>query len=406
MRLDTSIRMLVVGAMAMTPAVAGAQTGATSSPLTRPWFEGSVGASIGSHVRATSAPICDDLGQLCVPIAPSVSVGGNLSLGGRISDRVSIMARMDTYTQKWNTLEGAAHREYVRYLMAGPRFYAPLGPASARTRFVGEMLFGIVQRELVGVSDPVAEHGAFEASAGVDWRFSKDLASPSIRATVRRVHAGDVASGLSEWRGSVELHMRFGTLAPVLPRSNPDPYARPWVMPVPAAGDRIEIAPAITLQTPPDVNLPPRCEALGLPCGTPRTFPDLGVTLSGGAHVSDLLSVVGELSAYANLWHSSAAPDGEEINHVRAALGGVRFRTPPLWTGGQTPFAMRLFAQVLAGSESSSVTTRHSAIQPGMGADFYAGLFTLRCQMDYRFVPTGERNLSAARFLVGLVFAR
>jgi hypothetical protein len=357
MRVNT---MLVVGAIAMTPAVVSAQTSTSSSPLTRHWFEGSVGASIGSHVRATSAPICDDLGQLCVPVARPASVGGSLSLGGRLSDGVSIVARVDTYTQKWNTLEGAAHREYVRYLMVGPRFYASLGPASARTRFVGEMLFGIVQREIVGVSDPMAEHGGLDVGAGIDWRFAKELGAPSIRATGRRVHAGA----------------------------------------------RIEIATAMTLQTPPDVNLPPRCDALGLPCGTPRTFPDLGLTLSGGAQLSELFSVVGELSAYANLWHSSPTPDGDEINHVRAVLGGVRFRTPPLWTGGQKPFAMRLFAQLLAGSESSSVTTRHSAIQPGMGADFYAGFFTLRCQMDYRFVPAGDRDLSAARFAVGLVFAR
>jgi hypothetical protein len=52
------------------------------------------------------------------------------------------------------------------------------------------------------------------------------------------------------------------------------------------------------------------------------------------------------------------------------------------------------------------VTTRHSALQPGMGVDFYTTVVTLRCQLDYRFVPPGDRDLSAARFLIGLVFAR
>jgi hypothetical protein len=118
------------------------------------------------------------------------------------------------------------------------------------------------------------------------------------------------------------------------------------------------------------------------------------------------MSVAGELSAYANAWRSSRGPDGQEINHVRAALGGVRLRTPPLWIGGSRPSALRIFAQVLAGSESTSVTSRHAAIQPGIGADFYAPVVTVRCQLDYRFLPPGNRNLSAARFLVGLVFTR
>jgi hypothetical protein len=77
----------------------------------------------------------------------------------------------------------------------------------------------------------------------------------------------------------------------------------------------IEIAPAITLQTPPDVNLRRAAARSDCPADRahvprPRRHP-----VGGGARIGPL-SVVGELSAYASNWRSSNAAEGQEINHV------------------------------------------------------------------------------------------
>ena len=56
----------------------------------------------------------------------------------------------------------------------------------------------------------------------------------------------------------------------------------------------------LTTQTPRDVNVPPLCHDMGLPCGSPRTFPDFGFALSATLPVYSRLAIVGESSVYAN----------------------------------------------------------------------------------------------------------
>jgi hypothetical protein len=124
--------------------------------------------------------------------------------------------------------------------------------------------------------------------------------------------------------------------------------------------------------------------------------------------VTDILGVVGELSAYGNHWAASE-PDCDlvhsvcavnQTNQVRASLAGLRIRTPlPTRRSARG----RLFAQALAGPEWSDVGPRQRAIQPGVGYDGYLrNGIAVRVQLDYRSSPKNPRDLSTERVLVGI----
>jgi hypothetical protein len=177
---------------------------------------------------------------------------------------------------------------------------------------------------------------------------------------------------------------------------------------------RAEITAGISMQAPRDVNLLPDCEKLGLPCGSGKEFPDFGVILSVASYRGDAIGVVGELSVYKDSWDSYGSscpyPLGPppcvvtQTNHVASALAGVKVRSRLLKIAGLGPPTHgRLFLQLLAGPQWSGVGPRRFVLQPGAGLDHYLrnGL-TVHAEASYRFAPNRNRDLSTARFLVGI----
>jgi hypothetical protein len=300
MRLDTLIRTrrLAVLALLWPVSIAAAQTTSAAPELSRPWFEAAVGAVFGTHTRVAQSP------------PEPISLGVVVALSGRISEKLSIVGEADVYSHGWTTLDLEPYREFVRGLMAGPRIYLPDGSRPGHIRIYGEELFGMAHRDLVGLSDSMTARRAIQAGAGLEWRLTRDQWAPSVRAAVSHRDAGNATLGLSEWRTTVTVAYRFGTLAPA-PRAGSQAAGAPVrALSRPAAG-RLEIAPAFTLHTPPDVNLPPRCRALALPCGFPRTFRSRHHVVRVGA---GLERDVGGWRAQcvANAWRSSRGPIGRK----------------------------------------------------------------------------------------------
>jgi hypothetical protein len=177
---------------------------------------------------------------------------------------------------------------------------------------------------------------------------------------------------------------------------------------------RAELLAGLTFEAPADVNQAPLCRELALPCASPRTAPDFGGTLSIAVHVVDKVAVVGEFAISRNAWEGfvtgcppagATAPaqcPGGQITDVLTALAGLRVRTAPL-SHGREP-NVRLFGQVLVGTQASTIGPSRRAVQPGVGADFYLrNGITLRIEADYCFAPGGLRDLSTSRFLIGVV---
>jgi hypothetical protein len=173
-----------------------------------------------------------------------------------------------------------------------------------------------------------------------------------------------------------------------------------------------EAGAGFAIQAPRDVNQPPTCEDLGLPCLSPRTVPDFCVVLMGTVYPAEIVGVAAEFAAFTNPWSSygtscqlvgGRAPSTcsvRQINHGRAALVGLKLRTR-LMRSGTTHW--RLFGQVLGGPQWTDVAPRRNVLQPGVGADDYLrNGITLHVQYDYTFAPDDTRDLSTGRFLVGL----
>ena len=169
-----------------------------------------------------------------------------------------------------------------------------------------------------------------------------------------------------------------------------------------------EVTAGISMQTPVSVNQRPACQDLALPCLTPPTLPDFGLVLSAAVYPDQIVGIVGELSAYSDSWasydtncdrrHSICAL--EQTNQVRAALAGLKVRTP-LITGWST--RGRFFVQALAGPQWSDVGSRQRVLQPGAGYDGYLrNGIAVRVELDYRFARNGGRDLSTSRAFVGI----
>jgi hypothetical protein len=188
------------------------------------------------------------------------------------------------------------------------------------------------------------------------------------------------------------------------------------------AATRFEIAAGIMASTPKDVNQRPKCDELGLPCESARTFPDFGFVVQAAVTTVPHVALVGEASVYYDRWDTVAANivDRARDNYARALLVGPRVmsgffhttslsqRTSPSRAKELGTIGYRVFAQVLAGPEMSKVTPTRLAIQPGAGIDFklsYPDTW-LRVAGDYRSTSGGPRNLSTGRATVGLVVAQ
>jgi hypothetical protein len=170
---------------------------------------------------------------------------------------------------------------------------------------------------------------------------------------------------------------------------------------------RFNIAFGFTLNGPADVNQPPKCAQLALPCNSPKTFPDLGLSVQAVFFATTHFAVAAELSSYNNQW-DTVGVNHDLSNHVTALLVGPQFTTAQralVWGGTTTRY--RAFAQILGGPEASTVLPTRFAIQPGAGIDFKLppSALSIRVAYDYRLTQGSPRNLSGSRFLCALVFA-
>jgi hypothetical protein len=82
----------------------------------------------------------------------------------------------------------------------------------------------------------------------------------------------------------------------------------------------------ITMNTPADVNRPPKCTELALPCGAPRTFPDFGVLAQATVHVIRYVGLVAEGSRYGNAWNMTIG--GREARRAISPGAGCCLRWP------------------------------------------------------------------------------
>lgn len=171
---------------------------------------------------------------------------------------------------------------------------------------------------------------------------------------------------------------------------------------LPAAPQR-EFALGLSFSYPRNVNVRPLCDELSLPCTSPKTFPDFGFVASIARRLTTRVALLGEASAYLNSWFSGRGTKNE-TNHVYAFLVGPRLATS-FFHFRSTDDGIRLFAQLLAGVETSDEVPSRLAFQPGVGIDtrFPLPHLMFRFAIDYRGTSGSGRNLSAARSIFGLV---
>jgi hypothetical protein len=165
----------------------------------------------------------------------------------------------------------------------------------------------------------------------------------------------------------------------------------------------------ITLNGPKDVNRPPQCTQLSLPCSSPRTFPDFGLALQASVFVGSHAAIVAEANTYINRWIDTSITNGTSVsrdNHAKSVLIGPRVMSGVFHPWGD-PNGWRVFAQLLGGPESSTILPTRFAWQPGAGIDVKLsrpGMW-FRGSTDYRWTRGGPRNLSGNRILAALVVA-
>jgi hypothetical protein len=165
----------------------------------------------------------------------------------------------------------------------------------------------------------------------------------------------------------------------------------------------VEFAIGVSMSTPTDVNREPQCELLSLPCTSPRTFPDFGISFAAGLNVTDWFGLVGEISLYNNNW--VARDSMNTVNHLSSYLAGPRLRVHLTSSSEKWAYDIHVFGQVLAGNVTSQSFPGGRAIQPGAGIDFHSPRgFDIRVQYDHCFLPGQSRDLPGDRILLGVVF--
>ena len=258
----------------------------------------------------------------------------------------------------------------------------------------GDLLVGYAERNFVQRSDTFSQGLGAQVGAGFDLRLCDRDAMCIIRAQVGYRRFQSSARDLAGWRASVGAGIDVA--------SHPSSAATTTS----SGRHHADIGVGFTMATPKDVNLSPLCESLGLPCGSPRTFPDFGLAISPSLRLNDVVSLTGEFNVWANNWVPASSLESD-TNHVRAVLAGVRVQTHPLYVSSHDVESIRLFAQVLTGEQWSTILPRRRVVQPGFGVDFISPRqFIVRLQFDYSSVPGPVRDLSGGRFMFGLAFGR
>jgi hypothetical protein len=170
-----------------------------------------------------------------------------------------------------------------------------------------------------------------------------------------------------------------------------------------------EVVGSVTFQRPPYINQSPLCQRLSVPCLGPKAALDPGLVLTTTVLRTDRIGVVGEFGTYSSSWYSNGTDCSysgcivDQHEQVTSLLGGLRLRTGPVRIQSTDP-PTRLFVQVLAGPEWSTLAPLHPVVQPGIGTEWPLrdNFGFVHVEYDYRFAPTPGRSLSTHRFLIGL----
>lgn len=181
----------------------------------------------------------------------------------------------------------------------------------------------------------------------------------------------------------------------------------------------VELSVGLTINAvTPDVNTPPHCLRLSLPCthGRSERFGGFGVSVSLARNLSDRFSIAGDVSAFRTAWdvRDSSFAVREATTLVTSFSVGPRISTG-FFDPGTRDLPGRFFAHLLVGGETSAAASLQPALVIGGGADFMipkAGrrapdssrALTLRWSLDYRISPGPRRSFSGYRLLVGVVF--
>lgn len=172
----------------------------------------------------------------------------------------------------------------------------------------------------------------------------------------------------------------------------------------PAPGG-IEFSLGFTMQTPPDVNLPPLCTEMSLYCtGSGREFPDMGFAVTA-ARYWKWFGLTTEAGFWGNNWRTGMPADSQKINWVQYAMAGPVVRTKVITYGGSNPHYLQLHAQVLAGGLASTLGGTAPALQVGAGITGWAKTnLWIRLQHDYSLSRDEPRDISGGRVLIAVVF--
>ena len=175
----------------------------------------------------------------------------------------------------------------------------------------------------------------------------------------------------------------------------------------PPPPSRYEVGLGFTMQTPPDVNLRPHCEAMSLPCGSPKTFPDFGLAATVAAWAASGFGVASEVGAWGNQWRSSSGAEGQETNWVRYAMAGPALRSRIFEYTGTAPAYARVHFEAMAGVLGSTLGAVTRVSQIGVAFDGWTkrGVW-VRFQLDWNDASNTPRDISGGRGLISIVVPR
>lgn len=170
---------------------------------------------------------------------------------------------------------------------------------------------------------------------------------------------------------------------------------------------RVEFGAGFTMQTPPDVNLRPLCTEMSLPCGSPRTFPDMGLAVTA-ARYWKWFGLTTEAGFWGNHWSAGIPADSQKTNWVQYAMAGPAVRTKVITLfGSSKPMHVQLNALALTGILSSTLGGAARVQQVGAGFIGWAATNVwVRVQFDHSFTTDEPRDISGWRSLISVVFTR
>lgn len=383
--------------------LAGSAAGQTtfSAGGRRPWLDVSVAWSLSGHENLNRPPLCQEHNFPCVA-SRGPARGAVFTVTGYPRAWIGVIGEVNTYSHLYTPFGVGPAREEINFLDAGVRIGTPMmnGASLRRARVFGDVMGGFGERHFAQSSDHFSDGRFAQVGVGMDWRLCPRGTLCVVRARIDYRTFQARARDLNGWRASVGVGFQAGQTPPTSTSTI-------------AEAQRAEIAVGFTMQTPRDVNLPPLCQSLGLPCTSPRTFPDFGLDVAPAIRVNHTIRLVGDVSVFGNAWTPAGPSDrlfgpARATNHVRTALMGLRFYAPTIhFQRRGDDQTLKLFGQILGGAQWSSVVPRRRAIQPGFGVDIGTPQpIVVRVQFDYTSVRGPVRDLSTGRILFGVVVGR